>query len=1377
MRGLGFRKFFVQFTLCISALCAYSQPHVNYRTFGEQDGMAPTFGDLTESLQDKRGFMWFSGDISLNRFDGFNFRVYRHDPDDTLLNLGPQVLGDMFTDDEGNLWINGMSHPWENGHLLKYDYQLDGFLCYYPQLNNNFINKNPNGQSAITFDEDRGIVWMGGSDGAGLFSFDVHDLTTRNFLIHDTSADSGKAQNTIISISDRRNSLVLTSDKGLWIFDKNRRTFTRPHAGVERMWLDGRFTFVGEVDEQNQQWMVDVSNYENYYLIDSSLAIIDQFKLEKDFVFKDLSFSGGEFWFLCNDGVYRYSPKKNSLTNTKKIYGLPSDTRLRKLYVDKDGNIWLIGNDVYQLPEKQLPIFTGAVPANINAMENFSSGDDHYLLLLSAFNKAWLAKFYNPDSIILAPFFFNGQHNKPSNFISHWKGKNYLWIATWGRGIVGLPISRTGMVGSYPVIYLEHNPSNINTISANEAWDVYEDDEENLWVATFAGLNKINLNMTYGEEGSVIRYYHDPGDSTSISTDIVREIIPEDSQSLWVVTETSVDLFRNEKFQRVFKNKETPNNILKAKSGLVYVGTHGGLYVAEKGNKYVFRKNPHVSETIRGSMREDKGGRIWIPIWEKAGSLICYDPHQGTKIVIGPSDGLASGWHLNSTYDGRFFFVGRTHFSVFDPLQLQPSKKQNVPVLVNIWVNNKIPAVSRKGSGNDFHLSENIVVAREIILDHMHNNFTLEVSALEMTSPESILYRHKLEDFNTDWIESDYKNRTVTYMNLAPGTYRFRVKVSNLHGVWSDIERQLSIVVLPPPWKTWWAYTAYALLFIVILFYARRNIIQREQLKSSLRVATIENEKEHFELEKAREIDRIKTSFFTNISHEFRTPLTLIKAPIEELQEHYVREPKIRDKLMLVERNANLLLRLINQLLDLSRLESGMMKIQKEWIDLNPFVRSIIERFWHSTSHKIVAIEETYVAEAISVYADKEKIETILSNLISNAIKFTPAGGRITVSTSFLENHLCFSIADTGVGIPADHQEKIFERFHQVSESHKEIGTGIGLSLVKELTELMGGRIDLVSDPGRGSRFSVALPIGVDEVVELVSSQCTYQVDIDEPGVKVKRPTVTTVFSESAEDIDADDSTAPQILLVEDHDDLRRFMIDSLGDDFRFLEAENGKQGFELAVAHGPDIIISDVMMPEMDGITMAAKIRRDIRSSHIPLILLTAKAGEESRLLGLHEGADDYLTKPFNKHELILKIQNNIARQQKLREKLRGDLLSTVPKPEVLSENERFMNKVKETILLHLADEQLGVATLAESIGLSRVQLYRKISALTGSSANELIRKLRLHKASQLLAQKWGSVSQVAFEVGFSNLSYFSKAFKDEFGVLPSQYPKTPQG
>jgi len=415
---------------------------------------------------------------------------------------------------------------------------------------------------------------------------------------------------------------------------------------------------------------------------------------------------------------------------------------------------------------------------------------------------------------------------------------------------------------------------------------------------------------------------------------------------------------------------------------------------------------------------------------------------------------------------------------------------------------------------------------------------------------------------------------------------------------------------------------------------------------------------------------------------------------------------------------------------------------------------------------------------------DKDKVETILINLINNAIKFTPAGGEVRVKASVDDEvtsaeaqrrggSLRLAVSDTGIGVPPEHQSKIFERFHQVSEAHKEVGTGIGLSLVKELVMLMGGEIRVESEIGRGSTFTVTLPVESAASYELRATSEKQELIVKSLSTNSSAKSSQPIAQSSQLEAQGPgvEDLRPQVLVVEDNADLRAFIIDSLGIEFQFHQAENGRVGLQIATEQIPDMIISDVMMPEMDGMEMTRRIKEDIKTSHIPLILLTAKSGENSKLEGLSKGADDYLTKPFNKRELLLKVRNGTQRMQKLRERLKVEVLSAAPNIEVLSADEQFLNKVKETIIEQMSDEQLSVESLADDIGMSRVQLYRKVSALTGMAVNELIRKLRLQRAGQLLQQNWGPVSQVAYEVGFSNLSYFSKVFKEEYGMQPSEY------
>jgi len=497
--------------------------------------------------------------------------------------------------------------------------------------------------------------------------------------------------------------------------------------------------------------------------------------------------------------------------------------------------------------------------------------------------------------------------------------------------------------------------------------------------------------------------------------------------------------------------------------------------------------------------------------------------------------------------------------------------------------------------------------------------------------------------------------------------------------------------------------------------------------------------------------------------------------------EQFKDDAKVQQRLKLVQRNSDLLLKLINQLLDLAKLESGTLKVEKSEADVNSFVRAIASSFESMARQKGLTINVDVPNDVRAALFDKDKVETILINLINNAIKFTPSGGTVSVKIeagtsqqpTANSQKLSLVVSDTGIGIPPEHQSKIFERFHQVSESHKEVGTGIGLALVKELVNLMGGTITVDSEPGKGSTFTMIIPVESAASDKLQAASQFDQVEAEQrAGQETEAPSAQRLVP-SANGSEDGSPSKPQVLVVEDNADLRAFIIDSLGSEFHFHQAENGKQGLQIATEQIPDMIISDVMMPEMDGMEMTRRIKEDIKTSHIPLILLTAKSGEDSKLEGLSKGADDYLTKPFNKQELLLKVRNGTARMQKLREKLKEEVLSSTPQLEVMSADEKFLNKVKETIIERMSDEQLSVESLADDIGMSRVQLYRKVSALTGMAVNELIRKLRLQRAAQLLSQNWGPVSQVAYEVGFSNLSYFSKVFKEEFNVLPSEYQK----
>jgi signal transduction histidine kinase/CheY-like chemotaxis protein/AraC-like DNA-binding protein/ligand-binding sensor domain-containing protein len=1389
--------FFLALQLMISTVVA--QPNYHFRNYTKADGLKE-FG--ISIVQDGFGFVWILDPSTIQRFDGHTFKLYQHDPEDSLLNLGQQIMsGTALIDPRGNLWINNMqdNHGSRSGYLVKYDMKTDGFIRFSPKGVK---------EGNVAFSIDGSLIWIGGK-GTGLHSFNPNTRETKHYFnVHPDSLTQSQINN-YWSIWDRGSYLLLTTRRGLWRWDKKTEAFSRPKCDpTDSAFLySALFSFESLPDSSNNRWVRCIRrspdrslnskwqfsseiDRKSFYRLDSNLSISKTFRLPEAFQY-DLIESldrHGVIWFLNHKkGIWRYDDSDGSFA---RIENLPDDRQstyanlVEGSCIGPDFSVWILTAGgishnlkqtirIHNTPFPQIAQTMNVASDSLifGATDGLSGGNVSF----------WLGKITLTDSLRFDPIPYEPLERVGVPISS--KSNKRFWVA----GFAGI----TGFVqdekkGRIELKANEHYAQNENFLTSNGFTTVGEDAERNLWIGTLHGLNKVKAQDRGRPGSSVARYAPVPGDTASMIFQEVYEFLPESKDSLWVSTGVGLELLVQGQFTHAFRDKERVGPIFKASDGTLLVGTEGGLYEGRKSRGvYTFAKSKLVTGSIRNrkSFAEDKRGRIWIRTNE---GVVCLDRRENLAIKVTTLDGLLAEQNnlreldqMAQMADGTLVLAFDKGFSVFDPMTLQIDRRKTQPLVTKLLVNNRPPVVgNRHANPDDFKMRVDVVMAKELTLDYQHNNFSLEFSAMEMIVPERNLYQHKLEGYDQEWIQTDWRNRTATYTNLPAGTYTFRLKASNYQGIWSDNEKTLSIVVLPPPWRTWWAYSGYSLLAVALLLFARRTIVQRERLKSNLQLAIVEQEKEHFELEKAKEVDRVKTSFFTNISHEFRTPLTLIKGPVESLIEKFKDDPEAVKRLNLVKRNSQLLLRLINQLLDLAKLESGTLKVEKS--EGNPFslVRAVASSFESFARQKGVHLVVDVPNKYLSASFDKDKLETILINLINNAIKFTPNNGTITITAQVYFYDLVLVIKDTGIGIPKDHQGKIFERFHQVSEAHNEVGTGIGLSLVKELVCLMEGRITVTSEEGTGSEFMVTLPIGL--VAEVASNE---SVDHSDAAGRLDRSLTTdhsladyAEIASLSKPITQEDTGKPHVLVVEDNADLRAFIIDSLGTEFYFLEASDGKQGLESATASVPDLIISDVMMPEMDGVEMTQKIKADIRSSHIPVVLLTAKSGEDSKLSGLQSGAEDYLTKPFNKQELLLKVRNRISLQLKLREKLRLELMKEAPIVNVQSADEKFLLRIKELIHERMSDEQLSVESMADEIGISRSQLYRKVTALTGLSMNELIRNFRLKRAAQLLQQNWGPVSQVAYEVGFSNLSYFSKVFKEEYGVLPSEYEKLEQ-
>ncbi|MFZ1519400.1 MAG: response regulator [Ignavibacteriaceae bacterium] len=651
-----------------------------------------------------------------------------------------------------------------------------------------------------------------------------------------------------------------------------------------------------------------------------------------------------------------------------------------------------------------------------------------------------------------------------------------------------------------------------------------------------------------------------------------------------------------------------------------------------------------------------------------------------------------------------------------------------------------------------------------VVIPFSENNIRFEFSATSYEKSDANLYQYYLEGIDNEW--SDWTTETKKdYTNLSGGTYNFRVRSKNIFGIISS-EESFSFKVLPPWYLSWWAYVIYAFMFVGILYQIRRYELQRLNKKHKLQLELIE-------YGKLKELDQLKSQFFANISHEFRTPLTLILGQIENVMSSDI-ETKEKGKLQVANRNARRLLTLINQLLDLSKLEAGSMELNSEQHNIVSFLKSLFYSFESLAESNKITLQFKTEQEKIPVVFDPDKMEKIFYNLISNSFKFTSVQGEIKVSVKIVESSFVeISVKDSGIGIPADRISHIFDRFYQVdsSSTREHEGTGIGLALTKELVELHKGKISVKSIDGKGSEFIVLLPLGeLEKEKNLSDNQAEDKFSFE----KISNDSEKTATELESEIGNRKSNEKEIILIVEDNSDVRSYIREQLENDFRVIEACNGEEGISIAQNEIPDLIITDVMMPKMDGYQFSKLIRSDAKSSHIPIIMLTAKASLDDKIIGLETGIDDYLTKPFSAKELKVRVKNLIFQRKQLRKRFSQ---ATVIKPSdvsAVSVDQVFIEKAIKTIECNFEDELFGIEKLADSMNMSVSQLNRKLNALVDQPAGQLIRSLRLQRASDLLKQNYGTVAEICYKVGFNDQAYFSRAFKKQFGVSPSEFKKS---
>ena len=948
-----------------------------------------------------------------------------------------------------------------------------------------------------------------------------------------------------------------------------------------------------------------------------------------------------------------------------------------------------------------------------------------------------------------------------------------LWIGTRGEGLI--KVEKQGE--HYRLSQFKYNESDIYSLSDNSVFWLYEDERGLLWVATFGG--GLNYIVREGERYKFISYRNNLKNFPIVACGKVRHVAGDGKGNIWLGTSCGAICFKN-RFKipeyiefKVYKHipgdKYSLSNsevhwVLPTKKGDCYFLTFGGglCKLADDGKGKAIFKSYTIKDGLASDVllsgQEDSKGNLWIST-EKGISQ--FSPATGlTKNFTDNELGIAEAQFNEASSarssGGNIYFGTTQGLLSFCPDSIRISTYVPKIVFSKLSVLNSEVSPAMEGSV----LKQNINDVHELVLPHDKNMLTLTFAALDMMDTKNIRYCYKLENFDPDWVYSG-EQHAATYTNLPTGHYVFRVKSTNGDGVWVDNERTFALTVQPAFWETIWAYLIYLVVTVVIVYVSVHILFIIFRLKHEVSVE--------------QKIADVKLRFFTDISHELRTPLTLIAGPLECILKKEQIPVEIGKQLQLMQRNTDRMLRLVNQILDFRKIQNHKMKLCVQRIEVVAFVKRIMENFDAVAEEHQLDFVFYAEAEKIFLWADADKLEKIVFNLLSNAFKYTPDKKMVKISIREDLHEVFIEVQDQGVGIAESKRGSLFVRFedHLNQKYFSQQSSGIGLSLVKELVDLHKGSITVDSVPGKGSRFVVNLLKGKEHFDD--STEFLLE---DMPEVIPAE--VAEADGSTLEEAGANSERSGQVmLLVEDNLELRTFLRQLFADAYMVYVAGNGREGLNKASNISPDIIISDVMMPEMDGVDMVTALRKDVATSHIPVVLLTAKTDIDSRLHGLEIGADDYITKPFSASYLKARIANLLQRRRDMQELFTSRLLEETKSGKQQAEktlqmtvqDQLFIEKLKDLIDRNMDNSDLLIDDLVKDMAVSRTIFFKKLKALTGFGPNEFVKEMRIRRAAQLMENRDYNITQISYMVGINGSRYFSKCFKAKYGMTPSEY------
>lgn len=1363
----GIRFLLLKICCLFFSLPVFAQSeHYNFSRLDIYNGLS--HNQVNAILKDPNGFLWFGTMSGLNRYDGYSTKVFRNKRNDST-SLIDNYISSLYELPEKKMWVMTRNLP-----------------CIYDSRTEKFNSGYTGYLHSLGLPVGSVINIVKGGNGRYWFLYDSLDL----YLYSDIEKKAKPfRQNYTFNPSEKITAIKEAKNGMLWLvyangllqkFDTRTNQIILSTNALQKI-NKGNNAYNLFVDSDDDIWLWYLNSVNGIILFDPETNTSRQFnensfpsRLNSNLITQLIQDNNGLIWVATDHGGVNLINKKQNfstgfLLNDPKDPKSLSQNSITAMLKDDNGIIWLgtykqginyLNENIVKFPHYHHQEF------NSKSLQY----DDVNRFVEDKSGNIWIGT--NGGGLI----YFDRTKNSFKQYLHDPSNKNSIS----NNVIVSLSIDHEGKLwmGSYfgglssfdgkKFTHYRHDDNDPASLADDRVWEIFEDSEHNLWVGTLSG----GLDLFDRKTNRFEHYQYKEGKPSPLQSNYISAIIQDRKGNLWIGTAIGITVFEKNKTTPVNyqhsndKNSLSNNNvisILEDSKGRMWVGTREGLNLFDEQTKsfQTFTTSNGLPDNTILNILEDNHQTLWLSTPNGLCNAVPEKKENGVgfSIVIYDEMNNLQNREFNEnaalkTRAGELIFGGPGGFNIIHPDKILKPVYHSKIVFTGFQILNNNVEVNEE-INNRVLLKQSLSMLQSIDLKYKENVFSIEFASLDFLHSSRDKYAYMLQGFNTGWLYADGNQRRVTYTNLDPGHYVFKVKVLKGDGAWSEI-KTLQINIAPPFWRTPVAYIIYALLIAGLLYLSRKITLDRIHMR-------FEVQQQRREAERAHAIEQLKTKFFTNVSHEFRTPLSLIISPLDKIIKHTTDEEQ-KKQLNLVHRNAKRLLNLVNQLLDFRKMEVQEVKLHPAIGDIVRFSEDISHSFLDIAEKKGIQFSFASNIDSLEIYFDRDKIEKILFNLLSNAFKYTPDNG--TVSVNLIYSHgsdneenatLAIEVKDNGIGIAADKHEKIFERFFQtdVPESMVNQGTGIGLAITKEFVRLHNGIITVKSEPEKGACFTVLLPAK----------------KIYEPVIRTTDP----VPADDAEQIVFEESQnngkKKIILIAEDNEDLRFYLKENLKGQYHVEEATNGKEGWEKIRALNPDLVVSDIMMPLMDGIELARKIKTGTLTAHIPVILLTALGSEEKQLEGFNAGVNDYITKPFTFEILASRIKNLLARQKLLQKRFHKQIEVNPSEVTVTSVDEKFLKQALEVVEKYMDNPEFSVEDFSREMCMSRVAMYKKILSLTGKAPLEFIRSIRLKRAARLLEKSGMSIAGIAYEVGYNNPKNFTKHFKEEFKVLPSQF------